>query len=195
MASFLDLPGELRNQIYEHALIMKSPIEFGRMSLSPWARDNHQILTIRGGLAMLATCRQIRSEALAYFYSKNEFIIRLRDYGNQFLENLTNDATSKLENVRLRWPLGLLLHHSYPETSALGAIIVVDEISKIGQAYGRKGLKIEAVWSKWYSVEWARLCDMRQFCWKVEDNGSWWVNMGTGSSEDHASSGRVHLEE
>ncbi|EMC97492.1 hypothetical protein BAUCODRAFT_40938, partial [Baudoinia panamericana UAMH 10762] len=55
----LDIPPELRNRIYCHLLPFKQEI----------------ILTVNGYArpALLATCKQVRNEALKMFYANNTF--------------------------------------------------------------------------------------------------------------------------
>lgn len=60
---FLDLPPEIRNNIYEHALVEKEPI----------ALDQEQG-TYPAIPGLLSVCRQIRNEASAIWYMSNDFV-------------------------------------------------------------------------------------------------------------------------
>lgn len=61
--ALLELPAELRNKIYEYALVEQWCIEIDR--------QNH----LQPGL--LRTCHQIRAEAIEMFYSENQFQLRV----------------------------------------------------------------------------------------------------------------------
>lgn len=61
-SSFLDLPAEIRDQIYRDAVVFESSQYYGIKSCSP---------------ALLATCKQVRYEAEDILYSQNEVINRL----------------------------------------------------------------------------------------------------------------------
>ncbi|KAK5115830.1 hypothetical protein LTR85_009424 [Meristemomyces frigidus] len=66
------LPAELRNHIYELALLRGHPVEikiYDDDVLSPVGYDV---------LALTRTCKQIRHESTGLFYSINEFHIQLR---------------------------------------------------------------------------------------------------------------------
>ena len=59
--SILDLPAEVRNQIYHDAIVSSTPMIV--TSRSPFIQQP----------ALLATCKQIQNEALAMFYTQNIF--------------------------------------------------------------------------------------------------------------------------
>lgn len=66
----LALPAELRNKIYEHALIDPQCVRRHFTHLAdPMAKSCP-------GPALLQTCRQIRAEATELYYSNNTFIIK-----------------------------------------------------------------------------------------------------------------------
>ncbi|KAF2755011.1 hypothetical protein EJ05DRAFT_118927 [Pseudovirgaria hyperparasitica] len=71
----LDLPGELRNQIYENICILPDPINVGKMPRSTAQGRPQTILpsseTVRNVLRFLATNIQINAEALPIFYGRN----------------------------------------------------------------------------------------------------------------------------
>ncbi|TKA28447.1 hypothetical protein B0A50_03914 [Salinomyces thailandicus] len=66
-ASFLGLPAELRNAIYD--LVLHNPKDDKTVR-------QHQNPNSRCGI--LATCRQIRQETLPMFYALNHFVLQLR---------------------------------------------------------------------------------------------------------------------
>lgn len=63
---FLDLPGELRNEIYKRVLVSDCMVELGTF-------DEEDGLWKACQPAVLHTCRQIRKEALELFYVHNTF--------------------------------------------------------------------------------------------------------------------------
>lgn len=80
--TFLDLPPELRNQIYEYMFVLDGPVEV-------WAEtgdqdEDHKVHRRRGrahrklfkqvhNLRLLRTCKQILFEASPFFYRRNDF--------------------------------------------------------------------------------------------------------------------------
>ncbi|KAM0715529.1 hypothetical protein Q7P37_009027 [Cladosporium fusiforme] len=64
----ISLPGELRNRIYRYTLVRARSIE---IDASTWS--THQP-------SLLATCRQIRAEALPIFYVENRISAEIRDW-------------------------------------------------------------------------------------------------------------------
>lgn len=81
VASFITLPGELLNQIYELALIQEDPIELwseeviNYQNVLPQAILRESFLTTRRklGVGLLRTCHKIRNEASRIFYEANAF--------------------------------------------------------------------------------------------------------------------------
>ena len=77
----LNLPGEIRNQIYQRLYVIREPIvaQF-RPIFIPKKGRNHYLCTIirrfprEPGLAL--GCRQLQHEVLAIFYGKNKFVFR-----------------------------------------------------------------------------------------------------------------------
>lgn len=70
---FLDLPGELRNHIYRYSLVTVDSIAItdgGKVPL--WMPP-----------AVLATCRQIRNEALPIYYIENSFMAPIPTFQKQ----------------------------------------------------------------------------------------------------------------
>lgn len=63
---FLDLPAELRNDIYRHAIL-----------------KDKKILVTTSGIdepSLLRACKQIRDEALPIYYAENRFTLQIIDY-------------------------------------------------------------------------------------------------------------------
>lgn len=69
-AGFLDLPAEIRNDIYRQVLVQEEPVDFPLSTSSD--RPNLSA-------ALLATCRQINEEAAQILYGDNRFVLR-RDF-------------------------------------------------------------------------------------------------------------------
>ncbi|KAK3717483.1 hypothetical protein LTR37_005873 [Vermiconidia calcicola] len=64
----LDLPAELRNAIYRHALVPTDPID---------------IRTARTDSSLLRTCKQIYWEARPIFFSKNDFAYAVSNFNSR----------------------------------------------------------------------------------------------------------------
>jgi hypothetical protein len=72
------LPGEIRNEIYELALVEPVPIPAVRVVRMPHEDDRDVKYRYRLSAPSLArTCRQIRQECIAIAYSDNTFVFRL----------------------------------------------------------------------------------------------------------------------
>ena len=65
-AGFLDLPAELRNDIYERIFVDADPFTFRHPS------------NFQHSAAFLRTCRQVQQEGIGYLYSENKFIFERR---------------------------------------------------------------------------------------------------------------------
>ena len=81
----LALPGEIRNKIYEYALISRSG------SIAEYARrDNDQGLGVKSEVShdLLLTCRQIFNEGYDFCFAKNTFFFSRCSDLLDFLENL-----------------------------------------------------------------------------------------------------------
>lgn len=65
-AGFLDLPAELRNEVYRLAFVSPSRFDFG----SPTAR------TFERSSAFLRTCKQVHNEGRTILYAENEFFFQ-----------------------------------------------------------------------------------------------------------------------
>ena len=70
--SFLTLPPEIRNQIYQFALVSSHPILVKPSGIKDWpGRGNVPIARTGITSAILGTCHQIHAEASAYLYGSN----------------------------------------------------------------------------------------------------------------------------
>lgn len=63
----LDLPPELRTMIYEFTLLEEKNIEIGNAASHPPVQQTWR------APSLLQTCRQVRNEASAIYYSRNIF--------------------------------------------------------------------------------------------------------------------------
>lgn len=72
--SFLDLPAEMRNQIYKYSLLKSDYITL--LNTKPFIEEP----------ALLMTSKKVRNEALAIFYGNNTFEIHKIDTFTQFLQ-------------------------------------------------------------------------------------------------------------
>jgi hypothetical protein len=92
---FLDrLPPELRNSIYE--LVFKDTT-FEPVNHNRWKRPQNQ--------ALLATCRQIRHEALHIFYHETAFIATSAYVAYRFLTSIQPASVSSIRAIHItRYP-------------------------------------------------------------------------------------------
>lgn len=99
----LKLPAEIRNRIWEYAVLVSDPINIEKRgcqhtlsqlgpSLLRSGKQIHiqedlniQAKTLVSGLALASTCRQIYMEATPVYYSKNWFAITWNEYYEQRL--------------------------------------------------------------------------------------------------------------
>lgn len=94
--SFLDLPAELRNQIYTHALIQPTPISL------PYAYERRPFREP----ALLRTARTIRAEATPLYYGGNVFEAPSPAAAHRFLHALQPAQIAHLRRFR---PVDLIL--------------------------------------------------------------------------------------
>ena len=91
---FLDLPAEIRNRIYEHALPQDA------MLLLPGA-CTHQSVTSAVQPALTRVCRQVRAEALPVFYAENCFVAHVHRFDvGHFIHFMTAIGQEKRSMIR-----------------------------------------------------------------------------------------------
>lgn len=105
-ANFLDLPAELRNEVYRMVFVDAKPIDF--CTVNNFAHS----------AALLRTCRQVHTEGCSILYGENDFYLRRRydrrtprwiasgsEIGfidvHHFLKSITPSNISRLRNVTL----------------------------------------------------------------------------------------------
>jgi hypothetical protein len=71
--SFLELPAEMRNQIYELLFLRDEPIRLRASRLDTASR--YSMVHAVPGISILSSCRQVHAEATAILYSHNAFQI------------------------------------------------------------------------------------------------------------------------
>ena len=73
--SILDLPPELRECIYQHALVYEKPIDITKLEQRRRRKDLARSILHRGKLsaALLSTCKQVHAETAPVLYSQNRF--------------------------------------------------------------------------------------------------------------------------
>jgi hypothetical protein len=87
--TFLDLPPELRNEIYSYMLVRKGVVEI--KTVAPYVLEP----------ALLAVNRQIRSEALTIFYGENTFQIAGSTLITKFLRTAGEEKIRALRDVKI----------------------------------------------------------------------------------------------
>ncbi|KAJ4856025.1 hypothetical protein T069G_09393 [Trichoderma breve] len=86
--TFMDMPREIRMEIYRHLLTAAKPIPVhGGWKQVYWTKDL-QIST-----AILRTCKIVHEEASVVLYGANTFLYRLRDanFNGDYIDNLATD--------------------------------------------------------------------------------------------------------
>ncbi|PIA89149.1 hypothetical protein CB0940_07227 [Cercospora beticola] len=116
-SQFLSLPAELRNEIYNHALVQSSPIslpyayETRSTTRSPSSRNglasaSCTATTYSGEPPFLRTSRLIRSEAMPIYYGCNTFSAPSPASAHKFLKPL---SSAKMSMLRFFRPVELAL--------------------------------------------------------------------------------------
>jgi len=101
MPRLLELPPEIRNTIYEHALVFSQPLQ---------VRHKHIYDINQTDRAPLQACQQIRREALSIYYSSNTFIFSSIHDLEDWLDT-TRHSLTRIREVRLA--PGPLEGHNY----------------------------------------------------------------------------------
>ncbi|KAF2768733.1 hypothetical protein EJ03DRAFT_114152 [Teratosphaeria nubilosa] len=119
---FLQLPPELRNNIYEHLLVYK----YGN-------KLSQRIIAIHCMPPLLRTCRQIKAEASAIYYSQNDFnaiissLCPRRDSGVwSWFERTGAENCALIRHLKVRW---FDLHASRQFTCEWARATLDDELS------------------------------------------------------------------
>ena len=111
--SFLDLPGEIRNQIYHLSLVDPDPICIGTFA-NPSTSYQTRLFSWDAKVSanLLAACRQVKEEAAPVLYQQNQFdfegwrdvpwfLMRIGRFNDRLLDNFTITYTGR-ENALLR---------------------------------------------------------------------------------------------
>ncbi|KAF2501982.1 hypothetical protein BU16DRAFT_554040 [Lophium mytilinum] len=174
----LALPGELRNRVYEFALVCQKILieEYStRRCLKPGDYDSfcktpeEQVANTQTCLDLLRVSRQVRNESRPIFYGKNVFHFSTSLYGNAnsvltFLELRPDEV---LRNWLQQIHIGPLAPTNWPSFQALGDFLAQQ---KLPLRY--LGLLFEA----FVPIV------------TIEDDGSWawqWADMFRHTSDDH----------
>lgn len=97
-AGFMDLSPELRNRIYEYALVSSEDLLVGFRKTYSWFWSGYGLCP-----NLLATCRQINQEATPVLYGANTFCVRFHHmlgFMEAFLDAI-GDSQSIIRNVTL----------------------------------------------------------------------------------------------
>ena len=109
---FLDLPGEVRNEIYHLALVDDQH----RLNLDPYSRLNKD--SISASTALLCTCRQVYNEGLLIFYRENTFRKWTRSAGEFPSTDDYIPSGLSTQRVGLIQDLDLYFSHGYIDRMA-----------------------------------------------------------------------------
>lgn len=93
MKSLLDLPAELRNVIYEYALVFER-------NIPPWDRPRHRKVEEWWQPALTRTNRMIRGETLPIFYALNTFSLHpVRPHADRYVRWLLGIGTTNRRSM------------------------------------------------------------------------------------------------
>ena len=87
--NFLDLPKELRNDIYFRVIRQGCVFVIYHYDPVPLREP-----------AIAAVCRQVRTESLSIFYGNNTFTSTVASISLEFLERLGRESVGMLRNLR-----------------------------------------------------------------------------------------------
>lgn len=124
---FTDLPGEIRNTVYEYVLLLHKPNEWLK-------RPNTVVINIEYDMrpdwrhvptarALLEVNKQVRRESMSFWYYNAIFRITLRNISSarSWLHSLKEDGLASLQRLELsyrglkaRYVCCLFLHYEYP---------------------------------------------------------------------------------
>jgi hypothetical protein len=153
--SFLALPGEIRNQIYEECLVLPSNDEiflFGPYDAKPsecWLSDNSPLSAVsrlRPYLGLLQTCKQVHAEAAPMVYARNRFHIpdpetamvvvddkaratAAAEVMRWFVERIGSANAEVLTHLIIPFP-DLLHHHDHDHASSPDEESVLDVLKR-----------------------------------------------------------------
>ncbi|TKA75986.1 hypothetical protein B0A55_03254 [Friedmanniomyces simplex] len=155
---FLTLPPELRNHIYELALVDTNPISIPWMYMLRSKEPSEP--------SLLRTCHRIRDEALPIFYSSNTFETSIIGLGEWF-RRLPDVKLGMLENVRVIGYLGGMFEEAQWREKSSGWAA---EIAKVdGRGLVEKSALLFPVAKGMDSVGWLRSQVMAATRWLRED--------------------------
>ncbi|KAK5704352.1 hypothetical protein LTR97_003370 [Elasticomyces elasticus] len=117
----LDLPPELRNAIYEYALVIHQPITISKTS--QWTQPG-----------LLRACKQIRQEAAPIYYGMNQFHIycpsldftlslAFRTHSGKWRKGLNNVEVVDIGNGRPNWSTFLVFLEAVHEAGASQMVV------------------------------------------------------------------------
>ncbi|KAK4618342.1 hypothetical protein CLAFUW4_12549 [Fulvia fulva] len=102
MKSFLDLPPEIRNTIYEFAVTCDNDEDCRITACAPWPNAaDRPIQELCMEPALTRTCRQIRHESLPMFYSMNTFCSDSNHFTLKWLQHLRPEKYVALTSLRV----------------------------------------------------------------------------------------------
>ena len=119
--TFLDLPAEMRNEIYGYAIPCQQLIAVNHTQ--PYLLEPN----------LLAVNRQVRSETLPFFYGENDFQIQGSSPAVKFLRSLSTQKTRSLRSLQIKCEI--------PRPVEEGR----ERIRKLNQDFRANGLHKQAV--------------------------------------------------
>ena len=118
---FLDLPAEIRNEVYNYLfstrtgqIVIHSPHTKLNRITGSWSRRGTRIRTNAiEGTPLFGTCKTIHHETIGYVYGSNRISFEDTTDAKTFLSGLRSTTLASLKNIDIGWitPLGLSLIH------------------------------------------------------------------------------------
>ena len=150
----MDLSAELRNKVYELALVQATPLRVGTTwSNVPPRRDEQEYQALQHAKCDLTTnillaSRAIHTEATSFLYSENTFCIYAGDV-LVFIDAIGTDSAKHLRNFRL---LGVHHHNEYSLAGAFAGFDMLPRLQSIRMAANHiragKLIRLMAPWAK-----------------------------------------------
>lgn len=154
MVGFMDLSAELRNKVYELALVQATPLRVGATwSNLPPRRDEQEYEALQHPPPALTTnillvSRTVHAEATAMLYGGNTFCVYAGDL-LVFIDTIGADSAKHLRTFRL---LGVHHHNEYSLAGAFAGFDMLQNLQSVRIAANHiragKLIRIMAPWAK-----------------------------------------------
>ncbi|KAF7193291.1 hypothetical protein HII31_05385 [Pseudocercospora fuligena] len=160
---FADLPAELRNEIYSHAIVRREPI------MLPYAYQKKSFCEP----ALLNVCRWIRAEATPMYYASNIFEAPSPPSAHKFLKHLSPEKIARIRHFR---PIDLVLPFN---ANRRWFAALRTNVNRLVDQVGKGALSSEAIYvpmrNESQKAEWCKLRDLEELEIVSQSDGDWSV--------------------